>query len=118
MGVKGQDPNSLIMVNQVNSAIHALRDTITMGFKDKLTVVSEATKALYNIPGFMEKPSKIPKLGMIFAQNENLAAMFLSLVDGEWVKCAINLYDKHYPSANLSNKLSEMCVLVAGLSSL
>ena len=116
MGVKEQDLNSLIMVNQVNSAIHALHDTIMMGFKDKLTIVSDATKALYDIPGFMEKPSKIPKLGMVFAQNENLAAMFLSLADSEWVKCATNLYDKHYPSAMLSNELSEMSVSVAGPS--
>ena len=65
MGVKGQDPNLLIMVNQVNSTIHALHDTIMKGFKDKLTVVSEAIKALYSISGFMEKPSKIPELGMV-----------------------------------------------------
>ena len=118
VGVKEQDLNLLIMVNQVNSAIHALHDTITTGFKDKLTIVSDATKVLYDIPGFMEKPSKIPELGMVFAQNENLAAMFLSLADGEWVKCATNLYNKHYPSAMLSNELSEMSVSVAGPSSL
>ena len=118
VGVKKQDPNLLIMVNQVNSAIHALHDTIMTGFKDKFTIVSDTTKVLYDIPGFMEKLSKTPKLGMVFAQNKNLAAMFLLLADSEQVKCATYLYNEHYPSTMLSNELSEMSVLVAGPSSL
>ena len=66
----------------------ALRDAITTGFKDKFAVqvVGEATKALYNVPGFAEQPSKISELRSVFAKNETLAAMFLSLGNNERMK--------------------------------
>ena len=46
-----------------------LHITIMTTFKDKVIIVGEAMKVLYNISGFAMKSSKLSDLGMIFAQK-------------------------------------------------
>ena len=43
--------------------------TIMTSFKDKVIIVGKAMKVLYNVSGFAMKSSKLPDLGMIFAQK-------------------------------------------------
>ncbi|KAG6375300.1 hypothetical protein JVT61DRAFT_3525 [Boletus reticuloceps] len=89
------DWTHLIMVNTVNNAIHSLRDTLSIGFRDRLTVVGDATKALYLIPSFSSDMDKVFAMGEFFAANENIASMFLSLREEDREACVNHLYTKH-----------------------
>lgn len=89
--------NQLIMINSVQNTISGLRDTLFSTFRDELTVVHDASKALYLIPSFANDPQKLIALGEFFADKENVkkASFFLSLKDSERCEYAERLYAMH-----------------------
>ena len=87
----------MITINTVQSAISNLRDTLAVTFRDELTVVHDATRALYLIPSFAANKEKIFVLREFFADKANvsLASIFLSLKEEDHVEYAERLYTQH-----------------------
>ena len=101
------------MTNSVQNTISSLCDTIFSTFRDELTIVHDASKALYLIPSFANDPQKLIALGNFFADKENVkkASFFLSLKDSEHCEYAKCLYAMHCtlntPGPSASHNMSQ-----------
>ena len=82
------------MINLVQNSISGLCDTLSTTFRDELTFVYEATKALYLIPSFANDHNKLLALGDFFSNKENVhkASVLLFFQDKDWAGYAECLY--------------------------
>ena len=94
-GSQDENRNQLIAIHTMNSAIQNVRDTITTGFRNSLSVVSDATKELYNVPGFKSNSDKVLVVAEFFASNKNRASMFLSFHPEEHAVYVERIYKEH-----------------------
>ena len=87
----------MITISMVQNAISNLRDTLSATFWDELTVVHDATRALYLIPSFAADPEKIFTHVEFFGNKQNIsfASIFLSLRDKDRPGYAEQLYTQH-----------------------
>ena len=87
----------MITISTMQNAISNLCDTLSATFRDELTVVHDATRALYLIPSFAADPEKIFTLAEFFGNKQNIsfASIFLSLRDEGRPGYAERLYTQH-----------------------
>ena len=87
----------MITISTVQNVISNLCDTLSATFQDELTVVHDATRALYLIPSFAADPEKIFMLAEFFGNKQNISftSIFLSLRDEDRPGYAEQLYTQH-----------------------